>query len=181
MGAKGEGREPENLPPGDWREIFCADGDGGSIYELTISLMLVITIDHCYNGEMRKKKYSVIIPNEVYPKPSQREISAAYILSDYFDSDVEFVPRSTYKSPDFLIKGEYWELKTPTGKGKYNIQHALKSASRQAENIIIDARFSKLHIARIKNELRYELKEARKIQKIILIDKKKKILAFYDE
>ena len=126
---------------------------------------------------MRKKKYSVIIPSEVYPKPSQREISAAYILSDYFSSDVKFVPRNNYSTPDFLIKGEYWELKTPTGKGKYNIQHALKAASKQAENIIIDARYSKLHIVRIKNELRYELKEVRKIKKILLIDKKKNVLA----
>ena len=130
---------------------------------------------------MRKKKYSVIIPNEVYPKPLQCEISAAYILSDYFCSDVKFVPRNNHYTPDFLIKGEYWELKTPTGKGKYNIQHALKSASRQAENIIIDARFSKLHITKIKNEIRYELKEVRKIKKILLIDKKKNVLVFSDK
>ena len=130
---------------------------------------------------MLKKKYSVIIPSEVYPKPSQREISAAYILSDYFNSDVRFVPRCNHSTPDFLIKGEYWELKTPTGKGKYNIQHALKAAVRQSENIVIDARYSKLHIARIKNELRYELKEVQKIKKMLLIDKRKRVIAFFDK
>ena len=126
---------------------------------------------------MQKTNYSVIIPSEVFPKPSQREISAAYILSEYFNSDVLFVPRSNHSTPDFLIKGKYWKLKTPTGKGKYNIQHALKSASKQAENIIIDARYSKLHITRIKNELRYEFKKVQKIKNILLIDKKKNVLA----
>lgn len=130
---------------------------------------------------MRKKKYAVIIPNEVYPKPSQREISAAYILSDYFKADIKFVPRAGHSTPDFVIKGVYWELKTPTGTGKYNIQHALKAASKQAENIIIDARYSKLHIARIKNEIRYEMKEVRKIKKILLIDKKKNVLEFFEK
>lgn len=130
---------------------------------------------------MRKKKCSVIIPSAVYPKPSHREIEAAYILLNYFQADIEFVPRAGHNTPDFLIKGEYWELKTPTGTGKYNVQHALKSASRQAENIIIDARYSKQHIAKIKNEICYELKEVQKIKKILLIDKKKNILAFFDK
>lgn len=125
---------------------------------------------------MRKNKNSVIIPNEVYPKPSQREISAAYILSRYFCSDVMFVPRNNRSTPDFLVNGEYWELKTPTGKGKYNIQHALQSALKQAENIVIDARYSKMHITRIKNELRYELKKVKKIKEILLIDKKGKVV-----
>lgn len=105
-------------------------------------------------------KNSVIIPKDVFPKPSTKEISAAYILLDYFCTDVKFVARSKNRTPDFLINKEYWELKTPTGNGKYNIQHALRKAVAQSNNIIIDARFSKSHIAKIKNELSYQFKKS---------------------
>ncbi len=92
---------------------------------------------------MPKNEYSVIVPREVNPKPSAREMSAAYILNDFFKSDVKFVVRNDNKTPDFLIKGLYWELKSPTGNGKYNLQHALRNAAKQSENIVIDASFQK--------------------------------------
>ncbi len=120
--------------------------------------------------------YSVIVPKELYPKPSNREMTAAYILIDFFNSDIKFVIRNDNKTPDFLIKGRYWELKSPTGNGKYNLQHALRNAAKQSENIIIDARFSKIHINKIKNELNYQFKRSRNIKRLLLIDKQKNIV-----
>lgn len=125
---------------------------------------------------MPKKSYSVIVPKEVYPKPSARELTAAYILIDFFNSDIKFVVRGKDKTPDFLIKGKYWELKTPTGNGKYNLQHTLRNAAKQSENIIIDARFSKMHISKIKNELNYQFKRSKNIKRLILIDKQKNVV-----
>ena len=126
---------------------------------------------------MRDKDYSVIVPKSVFPKPSPREMSAAYILMDYFKADVRFIPRGNQKTPDFLIKGLHWELKTPTGTGKYNIQHLLHSAIQQSKNIIVDARFSKMHISRIKNELKYHSNVTTKgIKHLILITKDKKVI-----
>ena len=129
-----------------------------------------------YNGFMSKSNYSVIIPKELHPKPSNREMTAAYILINFFNSDIKFVIRSDNKTPDFLIKGKYWELKSPTGNGKYNLQHALRNAARQSENIIIDARSSKIHINRIKNELNYQFKRSKNIKRLLLIDKQKNIV-----
>lgn len=54
---------------------------------------------------MPRKEFSVIVPENVFPKPSAREMSAAYILLAYFKSDIKFVPRSNQKTPDFLING----------------------------------------------------------------------------
>ena len=79
---------------------------------------------------MSKPSYSVIVPKELYPKPSNQEMTAAYILVDFFNSDVKFVVRSDNKTPDFLIDNKYWELKSPTGNGKYNLQHALRKIGR---------------------------------------------------
>ena len=125
---------------------------------------------------MPGRDYSVIVPKNVFPKPSSCEMSAAYILSDYFKSDIKFVPRSNQKTPDFLINGLHWELKTPTGTGKYNIQHLLHSAVQQSKNIIVDARFSKMHITRVKNELKFHSSVTTKgIKHLLLIAKDKKI------
>lgn len=152
--------------------IYCAT------YLLPIfPLMLAINISCCYNGAMSIKEYSVIIPRNVFPKPSAREISAAYILADYFKTDVKFVPRSNHKTPDFLINRLHWELKSPTGNGKYNIQHLLHSAIQQSKNIIVDARFSKMHITRIKNELKFHSTVTTKgIKQLLLITKDRKII-----
>ena len=126
---------------------------------------------------MPKKEYSVIVPKSVFPKPSAREMSAAYILLDYFKTDIKFVPRSNQKTPDFLINGLHWELKTPIGTGKYNIQHLLHSAIQQSKNIIVDARFSKMHISRIVSELkRHSTLTTKGIKNLIVITKSKKIL-----
>ncbi len=98
---------------------------------------------------MSEKEHLVIIPSEVKPKPSETEISAAYILADFFQADVKFIPRENHKTPDYLIDGVKWELKSPTGTGKYNIQHCLQDALKQSSYIIIDVRASKQHISLI--------------------------------
>lgn len=125
-----------------------------------------------------KEKYSIIIPENIYPRPSTKEISAACILAKYFKTNIEFIPRSNQRTPDFLINNLYWELKTPTGTGKYNLQHTLRSAAKQSENIIIDARFSKMNISKIRNELNYQFKRSRNIKRLLLIDKQKRIVDF---
>ena len=126
---------------------------------------------HTIKRMAKRGKYSVVIPSDLKPHPSEREFSAACILSDYFQTNVVFILRSNTRTPDFSIDGVCWELKTPTGSGKYNIQHALKSALGQSANIIIDSRFSKIHINRFKSELHSQLLKTKAIRRLLLIDK----------
>ncbi len=106
-----------------------------------------------------------------------REMSAAYILLDYFKTDIEFIPRNNQKTPDFMIDGIKWELKTPVGAGKYNIQHLLHAAVQQSKNIIVDTRFSKMHFSKIANELkRHSTLTTKGIKNLIVITKSKKII-----
>ena len=76
---------------------------------------------------VRKKKESgkIILPAGMKPRPEEHELHVASILSGYFNADVEFVPRANQRTPDFLINGVLWELKSPTGTGKNNIQRQL--------------------------------------------------------
>ena len=126
---------------------------------------------------VKKNLHSVIIPETVYPKPGKEELAAAYLLLDYFNHDIEFIPRNNNSTPDFLIGKTKWELKSPTGTGKYNIQHLLHDAAKQSLNVIVDARYSKMHIARIKNELKYHSSTTSKcIKQLLLIDKQRNII-----
>jgi hypothetical protein len=121
-------------------------------------------------------KYKVIIPVDLKPSPARYELSAAQLLAYYFKSDVEFILRSNHKTPDFLIDDVEWELKSPTGTGKYNIQHQIKAGAKQSANIIFDARRSRMHITRIRNEVNHHFQHTKAVKRLLLIDKNKNIV-----
>ena len=121
-------------------------------------------------------KYQVVIPAGITPFPEQFEITAANLLSKFFKADVEFVKRSGHKTPDFRINHIYWELKSPTGSGRHNIQHQLQSASLQSPNIIFDSRRSRIHQSKINHELTHQFKIIKRAKRLILITKSGKIV-----
>jgi hypothetical protein len=112
------------------------------------------------------------------PTPEKFELTAADILLGYFEYDLEFVLRKVNATPDFVINGVAWELKSPTGKGKRNVQHQFNRALKQSRNIIFDARQSKMDIRKIRNQLNYFTKKAKRskaISRLLLINKESKI------
>jgi len=121
-------------------------------------------------------RYRVIIPTDLKPAPARYEITAATLLADYFKADVEFILRSNHKTPDFLINGVEWELKSPTGDGKYNVQHQIKATAKQSVNIVFDSRRSKMHMAKIRHEVERHFGYTKPIKRLILIDKNKMIV-----
>jgi hypothetical protein len=120
--------------------------------------------------------YHVIIPIGLKPSPNRYEITAAELLASYFKTDVEFIPRSNYQTPDFKINNDDWELKSPTGTGKNNVERQLQSALKQSQNIVFDARRSKIHITTIRSELNRQFQLAKSIKRLILIDKNKNVV-----
>jgi len=121
-------------------------------------------------------KHQVIIPMGIKPYPEKHETTAADILAAYFKADVRFIERNNYKTADLLINGIRWELKSPTGKGKRNIQRQLREGSKQSRNIVFDARRSKIHMLKIRSELDYQFKLSRNISRLILITKTGEVL-----
>jgi hypothetical protein len=116
-------------------------------------------------------KYRVIIPVGLKPSPARYELIAAELLANYFKADVEFIVRSNYKTPDFLISGVAWELKSPTGAGRNNIERQLQAGLKQSQNIVFDARRSKIHISKIRNELNRQFQLAKSMKRLVLIEK----------
>ena len=117
-------------------------------------------------------KYHVIVPSDMKPCPEPHEISAAAILAEHFKTDVLFIRRIVNaKSADVLINGIIFEIRSPTGKGKRNIQHTLSDALKQSKNVVFDARRSKLHMKRITSELQRQHQMTASMQRLLLIRK----------
>ena len=124
----------------------------------------------------------VIIPNNHPNPPLPHEMDAALILSRHYQTTVEFiVPIDDYlrKTADILMLGVEWELKTPKGASKSTIYKQFRRASKQAKNIIIDSRYTKLRYERIEASVLLEIKKRQSIKKVILIDKTKKVVEFF--
>ena len=104
-------------------------------------------------------------------------MSAAEILLDYFDSNIEFIPSGSNScSPDLLITRlrQRWEIKIPRGNSKNTIHHALEDISRQSENVVISLLRTKMLPRAAIGRLKGELKFPNRIRRLILITKQGK-------
>ncbi len=113
----------------------------------------------------------IIIPTSINPRPERFEIEAASIIAEYFQADARFIVRDVGKTPDIEIGGIEWEIKSPLGRGKHVIEDQIKRASRQSLHIVIDARRCKLHIARIRSQLKYTVGFRKHLKQVVLINK----------
>ena len=79
---------------------------------------------------------------------SREEQKTANWLSKTLGKKVEIVPRVNYPSdvptPDYLIDGDKFDLKTITGKGKGVVDRNMRKAKVQANNFIIDIKNTQL-------------------------------------
>lgn len=75
-------------------------------------------------------------------KPSSKEISIADTLSQKYGKNIELVPQIVYpqniQTPDYIIDGERFDLKSPTGKGKDVLRDLIKRKKKQSPNFIFD-------------------------------------------
>ncbi len=117
------------------------------------------------------KQFQVIIPADIKPLPERHEVSAAQIIANYLMTDVQFVRRNNYKSSDLKADNDYWEIKSPTGVGKRNIERQLQLAMKQSNKIVLDARRSKIHIAKIRSRLNYQASLTKSLSRLLLITK----------
>jgi hypothetical protein len=123
----------------------------------------------------KSKSGKIIIPVGMKPRPRQHEIDVAEVLAKHFKANVEFVPTTEQNTPDFLIEGVLWELKSPQGTGKNNIQRQLQYASHQSPNVILDSTRSKMHATKIKREVEYQFKIIRSVKRLLFVSKDKKV------
>ena len=95
--------------------------------------------------------------------------------------DVELVKPSEIKGyhlADIIINNVYWEIKSPSGKGKNTIRHNMQNAGRQSKNAIIDLQRCGLPDEYAINKIIHELSLSKSLKRVKVITKQKKILDF---
>ena len=125
---------------------------------------------------MVNKKFNIIIPVGMKPRPKIHEETAGDILASHFKNDVYFIESTNQSTPDIIIDCIKWEIKSPIGNSKNNIQKNMREASWQSGNIVIDLRRSKLHQTRALGYINQFVERSRKIKRVLVITKQGKVL-----
>lgn len=124
---------------------------------------------------------SITTSNQI--TPSLEELEAARILSLHFNTSIEFIlPHDTYKqkTPDIIMRGISWEIKTPTGSSyKTTIRKQIRKALKQSPNIIINLGLIKINEDIAIKQLHKEVSINRKILNLLVITKSKKVVTVY--
>lgn len=124
---------------------------------------------------MKKGK---IIPNGVIlEKHEYRTI----LLFTEIGIDIELIPKSERKgihTPDIVMNGLKWEIKSPKGEGKYLMQNTIQKAVKQSRNVIVDLKRTKRSQGRCLQELKNEFDKSKSLQRLKIITKSNKILDF---
>ena len=124
---------------------------------------------------MNEKKARVIIPINLDKSPEDHEIEAAWIIARHYNRAVDFLrPVDDYKrkTPDIVMNGQLWEIKSPIGKSKNTIERQIKRAVKQSRNIIVDGRRSAIPDNVLQSELLKQCMIRRSIKQLIFITKK---------
>ena len=127
---------------------------------------------------MKNEEKGKIIPNGVSLEKHENEIVVFFTELGY---DVELIPPSNSpkaKTPDFLMNGVAWEMKSPQGKSKTSLEHIIKKATKQSENIIIDLSHSKLQENDALKEIKKRFLQINSCRRLKIITKNRKLLEF---
>lgn len=105
---------------------------------------------------------------------SNNEKEVAIWLENTFGGEIYMLPRINkpdgIQTADYLFRGEYWDLKKITGKGKNTLDSAINKKKSQSNNFIFDISNSEITLEAIDKQLSsiYENKYRKWIDKIIV-------------
>ncbi len=146
---------PADMTYREWEKSFV-DGDKTGLQEVSVDdIISHMEITKVWIETQGKKgsvteKLSYMVNGIAYVadgthvilKPSEHERKVAEILSQKYGKTVELVPQIVYpqgiQTPDYLIDGERFDLKSPTGSGKNLIYGLIAKKRKQAGNFVID-------------------------------------------
>lgn len=151
--------------------FFCCDFDGWGLKNII----------ECDTLLGMKNTYKVIVEASPKDPPKDFEMSAALTVAEYFQTDVIFQRQQILKSPDLIVRGQIWELKSPIGDGKNTMHNNIKNGHAQSYNTIIDLRRCKMNeqraIARLRDAF---LKHRGRKCRLLIINKHGKMLDIHD-
>ncbi len=113
--------------------------------------MMVEKQEYVYAGTVYK-----VDGKRVVLQPTDQERKIAALLSSEYGKTVELVPQVLYpqgiQTPDYLIDGERFDLKSPIGKGKNLLYGLIAKKRKQSHNFIIDVTNCPLRIEELEKQ-----------------------------
>lgn len=112
---------------------------------------------------------------QVIFRPTKKEREVAAILSGKYGKTVQFVPQVMYpqniQTPDYLIDGERFDLKSPIGKSQNLLYNLVSKKREQASNFIFDLTDCPLSDVEVRRQVEtlYFSRHTRFIDKIVLM------------
>jgi len=124
-------------------------------------------------GKQNTARITVAFGRDIW----EHELKAANVLLRY-GYTVCFLPEDKrLKSADILLDGVEFEIKSPVSGKLSAVERNLKEASRQAENIVLDARRMKgLRDENVQRFLSTKLKLQKSIKRLLFINKKGELI-----
>ena len=129
----------------------------------------------CYDKIMKIGK---IIPNGVSLEKHENETVVFFTNLGF---NIELIPPSNIpktKTPDFIMDGKAWEMKSPHGKSHSTIEHSFRHAATQSENIILDLRRNKISTDQAKTVIKKLFNASRRVHNLKVITKEQALLDF---
>ena len=127
---------------------------------------------------MKSKKNPVLIIPAGW-QYNAKEMRVVNTLRRYIKEDITFLQpanRKDRKTPDIQIGDQKWEIKCPRGRGKNTIEHCVKAAARQAENVILDVRYMEGSYRRYLGKIEAEFRGNRRLKRLKIITKAQTVI-----
>jgi hypothetical protein len=125
----------------------------------------------------RKQKGEVRIPADVDAWGHEERTAKALAKAGYI---VQFLPAENAhdaKSPDILMNGVKWEMKSPKMGRLSAVERNLKKAYRQSENIIFDSqRMGRLPDKSIQKELIKQFSLTKRMKRLLFVNRKRQTI-----
>lgn len=188
---------PSNMKYDEWKKSFVKNTKDFSLQKIEINDRINgmdITKEWTKKdktGAVHKKlSYTiggvdyVVDGKFVILNPSESERRVAEILSEQYGKLVELVPKVNYplwiQTPDYLVDGIRYDLKSPIGSGKYLFKGLIAKKRKQADNFIIDISACPLSIKEIEQQIDSLYKSPQVgFLKIIVLIKDEKVFKVY--
>ncbi|MBR1817050.1 MAG: hypothetical protein IJ763_10200 [Lachnospiraceae bacterium] len=105
--------------------------------------------------------------------PENHELETAKFFAD-LGKNIIFINPINIKgthTPDIIMDGVEWEIKSPTGSSKHTIENNFRNAISQSKYIIFDLRRIKLPEAHCLSRLEFEFKLRKYLKRLLIIKK----------
>lgn len=130
------------------------------------------------NTRINMSRAGVFIAPGREPWPHERRIANVFANMGHF---VEFLPESHIHTADIRIDGIEYEIKSPKSASINSLEHTIKRALKQSQNIIIDSyRLKNVRDDKMCNFLKAQIKSRKRIKKMLYVTKTGEIIDIFN-